>query len=60
MLKGDDIERAFAMADIKSDAGSVRFARRLKLLGVDIALRKAGAKDGDLVYIKDLQFVYLD
>ena len=60
MLKGDDIERAFAMADIKSDAGSVRFARRLKLLGVDVALRKAGAKDGDLVYIKDLQFVYLD
>ncbi|KAF0226046.1 MAG: Obg family GTPase CgtA [Erysipelotrichaceae bacterium] len=60
ILKGDDLERAFAMSDIKSDAGSVRFARRLKLLGVDVALRKAGAKDGDLVYIKDLQFVYLD
>jgi len=60
ILQGDDLERAFAMADVSSDAGSVRFARRLKLLGVDLALRKAGAKEGDLVYIKDLQFVYMD
>lgn len=59
-LQGDDLERAFAMADVTTDAGSIRFARKLKQLGVDTELKKAGAKDGDLVYIKDLQFVYLD
>ena len=60
ILQGDDLERAFAMADVSTDSGSIRFARKMKLLGVDEALKKAGAKDGDLVYIKDLQFVYLD
>ena len=38
--------------------GALRFARRLKLMGVDEALKSAGAQEGDIIMINDYQFLY--
>jgi len=59
-LEGDDLERLFLMSDIKTEIGAARLARKLKEMGVDEALRKQGAIDGDVVYIKDFQFTFMD
>ncbi len=58
LLEGDELERIFQMAELKTDEGALRFARRLKLMGVDDALREAGAQEGDIVMILDYQFLY--
>jgi GTPase len=59
-ITGEKIERIFHKADISSDEGARRFARSLKRLGVDEALREAGAIDGDVVVIEDYQFIFMD
>ena len=58
LLAGDELERIFKMAELKTDEGAMRFARRLKLMGVDEALKEAGAEEGDIVMIMDYQFLY--
>lgn len=59
-LEGDEINRLFHKADITTLGGARRFARQLKAVGTDEALRKAGAVDGDIVMIEDYQFIYND
>lgn len=36
------------------------FQRRIKESGIDKALKKAGAKDGDTVRIMDIEFEYFE
>ncbi|MFC4809015.1 GTPase ObgE [Paenibacillus sp. GCM10023250] len=38
----------------------MRFARTLRMMGVDAALRKIGAKDGDIVRIGDYSFEFFE
>ncbi|MEI7668398.1 MAG: Obg family GTPase CgtA, partial [Erysipelotrichaceae bacterium] len=59
-LEGDDLERLFLMSDIKTDIGAARLARKLKEMGVDDALRKHGAVNGDTIYIREFQFTFID
>jgi GTP-binding protein len=59
-LFGDRIEKLFHRADITTEQGAQRFARQLRHLGVDQALRAKGVKDGDIIVIKDYQFVFMD
>lgn len=59
-LSGERIERIFHKSDITSDEGARRFARTLKRMGIDDALREAGALDGDMVIIEDYQFIFMD
>lgn len=59
-LKGYRLEKAFKMTNFQTDEGALRFARQLKSMGVDEALAKAGAKDGDIIHILDYQFVYVE
>ncbi len=50
--------RAVRLSDL-TDAGALDHAhRRLESLGVNKALRKAGAREGDLVHIGDLTFEF--
>ncbi|EHL2515133.1 GTPase ObgE, partial [Listeria monocytogenes] len=49
VLSGAKIERLFTMTNFERDASISRFARQLRAMGVDEALRKRGAKDGDIV-----------
>lgn len=60
IVEGDEIKRLFHKADITNDAGARRFARQLKQLGVDEALIKAGAVEGDLILLEDYQFIFYE
>ncbi|MEI3605823.1 GTPase ObgE [Pseudogracilibacillus sp. SE30717A] len=60
VLSGNKIERLFKMTDFNSDEGTQRFARQLRHLGVDDALRKRGATDGDTVRLLDFEFEFID
>ncbi|WP_283680358.1 GTPase ObgE [Lentilactobacillus sp. Marseille-Q4993] len=60
VLSGDKIEKLFKMTDTMHDQSMLRFARQMKGMGVDDALRKAGAKDGDTVTILDFSFTYVE
>jgi GTP-binding protein len=60
VITGDRIERIFHKADITTEQGAQRFARTLRHLGVDDALREKGAQDGDVIVINDYQFIFMD
>lgn len=60
VLSGAKIERLFAMTNFERDASISRFARQLRAMGVDEALRKRGAKDGDIVRLLDYEFEFMD
>ena len=60
ILSGAKIERLFKMTDFSSDEGVQRFARRLRHMGVDEALRKRGATDGDTVRLLDFEFEFIE
>jgi len=49
-------ERAVALNDVTSDEAADYVQGRLRRIGVDRALNRAGARDGDLVHIGDLSF----
>ncbi len=58
VVTGRPVERAVALSDL-TDAGAVAFAQqRLRRLGVDRALSRAGARSGDLVRIGGFEFEY--
>ncbi len=60
VLSGTKIERLFKMTDFNSDEGTQRFSRQLRHMGVDEALRKRGAKDGDTVRLLEFEFEFID
>jgi GTP-binding protein len=51
-------ERAVALNDVTTDEAADYVQERLRRIGVDRALGRAGARDGDLVHIGDLSFVW--
>lgn len=60
VISGDKIEKLFKMTDTAHDQSMLRFARQMHGMGIDDALRKAGAKDGDTVSILDFSFTYVE
>lgn len=60
LITGDEIERAYHMATLDSVDGEHRFARKMRVLGVDQALRNAGCQDGDVVAICDIEFEFVE
>ncbi|WP_423799206.1 GTPase ObgE [Neobacillus sp. SAB-20_R2A] len=60
VLSGDKIERLFKMTDFSRDESVRRFSRQLRGFGVDDALRKRGAKDGDIVRLLEFEFEFLE
>ena len=59
-LVGERIERLYAMTNMDHDESLQRFARQMRAMGVDEALREAGAKNGDTVLLVDYQFEFVD
>ena len=51
-------ERAVALNDVTTDEAAAYVQDRLRRLGVDRALARAGARDGDLVHIGGLSFTW--
>lgn len=57
---GKEIERHVAMTDLENEEGLSRLQRIMYIMGIDKALRKAGAKNGDLVRIRNFDFEYTE
>lgn len=60
VISGAKIEKLFHMTDFAYDESTQRFSRQLRGLGVDEALRKRGAKDGDTVRLLDYEFEFIE
>lgn len=60
VLSGEKIEKLFKMTDFSREESVRRFARQLRGLGVDEALRERGAKDGDIVKLLDYEFEFVE
>ena len=58
VIHGDEIEKLFRMTKFNSEEGMLRFAKKLRKLGIDDELDKMGAKEGDIVKILDFDFEY--
>jgi GTPase len=57
-VRGRDVERVVALNDITSSDAAAYISRRLDRLGVNKLLARAGAADGDVVWIGDFSFEY--
>ncbi|HET7615711.1 MAG TPA: GTPase ObgE [Bacillales bacterium] len=60
IVSGDKIEKLFKMTNFTSDQGVRRFARQMRGMGVDEALRERNIEDGDTVRILDYEFEYTE
>ncbi|MBA2796001.1 GTPase ObgE [Streptococcus porcinus] len=60
VLSGEKLERLFVMTNMERDESIMKFARQLRGMGVDEALRERGAKDGDIVRIGNFEFEFVD
>ena len=52
------LEKLLKMTRFNSDESALRFASKLKALGVDEELKTLGAKEGDTVQILNQEFEY--
>lgn len=59
-ISGNEIEKMFHMTDFNRHDSVQRFARRMRKLGIDEALRERGAKDGDTVRILTYEFEFVE
>lgn len=59
-VKGPMVLKFFQVTDFEKDETVKLFARRIRNLGVDDALRKLGVKHGDTVRILGYEFEFLD
>ncbi|EFQ56596.1 Obg family GTPase CgtA [Streptococcus downei F0415] len=60
VLSGEKLEKLFVMTNLEREESIMKFARQLRGMGVDEALRERGAKDGDLVRIGKFEFEFVD
>ena len=60
IVSGDAVEKLFKMTDFSRDESVRRFARQLRGMGVDEALREKGAKDGDTVKLLEYEFEFIE
>jgi GTP-binding protein len=58
VVKGRPAQRAVAVNDLTNADALAYVQHRLKRLGVDKALARAGARDGDLVHVGGFTFTY--
>ena len=58
VISGQEVEKLFKMTKFSSEEGMLRFAKKLRRMGIDDELDAMGAKEGDLVKILDFSFEY--
>ena len=59
-VSGRNVLRAVSLTGLDDTDTAIYVSRKLDKLGVDKALKKAGAKDGDIVRIGDIEFTYYE
>ena len=58
VIRGDEVEKLLRMTKFNTNESALRFASKLRKLGIDDKLRELGAKEGDNVRILDYEFEY--
>ena len=58
VIRGKEVEKILKMTRFSTDESVMRFANKLRKLGIDDKLRELGAEDGDNVRILDFEFEY--
>ena len=58
VITGEKVEKILKMTKFQTDESVLRFANKLRKLGIDDKLKELGAQDGDNVRILDLEFEY--
>jgi GTP-binding protein len=57
-VRGKEVEKLYSMTNTTRDQSLLRFAKQLKSMGVDDALKQAGVQPGDEVKIADSNFTF--
>lgn len=60
VIESEDIERLMRRTQFNSHEAVVRFGRILRGIGIDEALRKRGAKDGNIIRIGKFEFEFFE
>ncbi len=60
VVRGEEVERLFKMTKFNSNDATLRFARKLKGMGIDDELKRLGAQNKDTVRILDYEFEYIE
>lgn len=60
VIEGHEIEELFKMTNFDREDAVRRFARRMRHMGIDEALRERGAEDGDTVRILNHEFEFVE
>lgn len=60
VVRGREIEKHVAMTDMENEEAVYRLQRIMKVMGLEKALREAGAGHGSVVQIGDLEFDFMD
>lgn len=59
-LEGEEIEKAFHATRFNTEEADQRFARKMRVMGVDQALRDAGCEDGDIIELCNTEFEFVE
>ncbi|MEG0330297.1 MAG: GTPase ObgE [Longicatena sp.] len=59
-LVGEEMVRSFKMSKLDNEEDFMRFARKMRVMGIDEGLRKAGCKNGDTISICDIEFEFVE
>lgn len=60
VLTGQKLEKLYKMTNFAHDESVMRFARQIRGMGIDEALRNKGAKNGDIVRINSFEFEFVE
>ena len=60
VIRGKEVEKLFKMTKFNTDDAALRFANKLRKMGIDDELKKMGCTDGDEVRILDYEFEFSD
>ena len=60
VIRGKEVEKLFKMTKFNTDDAALRFANKLRKMGIDDELKKMGCQDGDEVRIMDYEFEFSD
>ena len=60
IVRGETVEKLFKMTKFNSNDATLRFAKKLKNMGIDDELKRLGAVSGDTVRIMDYEFEYVE
>lgn len=58
LVKGQSVEKMLKMTNFNSEEAYVRFAKKLRNMGIDDKLEELGVQEGDIVRILDYEFEY--